>query len=97
MPQPLRTILITCDLKLTKVKSYTELFAFIERLSGKYFKGNEGFYIIKTTAHPETIKEALKLYISPIDSLLVIELPEVLSYAYHGLNAAEELLLERFL
>ena len=87
-------MLIACNLKLTRVKDYSSLFIFIEKLSPKLFKEIKNLYIIRTTASAQTIKDALKYHTSPIDSLLVIELPEEFEYAFHGFDDESTQLLE---
>ncbi len=97
MARPEKTMLIACNLKLTRVKDYSSLFIFMEQLSPALFKEIKNLYIIKTTASAETIKDALRYHTSPIDSLLVIELPEEFEYAFHGFDEESAHLLETLL
>lgn len=90
MALPVKTILVSCNLKLSKVIDYMPLFVFIETIALDYIQLGQGLFILSTTVEPDTIKNALTLYLSPIDTLLVMTLPKNQEYLLHGLEEKEE-------
>lgn len=90
MERPVKTILVSCNLKLGKVMDYMPLFVFIETIALDYVQLGQGLFILSTTVETDTIKEALTLYLSPIDTLLVMALPKNQAYQLHGLEAKVE-------
>lgn len=82
-----RPLLIHCSLKLKKIRDYSPLYAMLDKLSScRIICVQDDCFIIQSEKTAALIKELLKDTLSPIDSVLIVELPFGANFTHHGLD-----------
>lgn len=93
-----RTLLVNLSLKLKKVRDYSVLYATLDKLSScRIICVQDDCFIIQTEKTAALVKELIKDHISPIDTLLIVELPFGASFTQSGLDSDDVNSLTRLL
>lgn len=82
-----RTLLIHFNLKLKKVRDYSALYTLLEKLSSsRIICIQDDCFIIRTEKTAALIREIVKDMISPIDTLLIVELASGVQFTHYGMD-----------